>query len=151
MLAYYFHVKFYSKSRLCRGYYISFFPLYGFLEYLSEEAVQFSYTLCNQEIGTANIKMYVGHKRYRAGIMMRSYLSIIGFCHAGDQPALKDPARMAEVRLQDAGRAGAQNRGELGLCRQPLAGGDRNAHRCRHADAHRAYLASPRARASRSR
>ena len=34
---------------------------------------------------------------------MRSDGSIIGFGHPRDQPALKDPAGMAKVRLQDGG------------------------------------------------
>ena len=50
---------------------------------------------------------------------------IIGLGHAGDQPHLGDPSRVAKVGLKNRRRTLLQHFAESPLGKHPLAGGDR--------------------------
>ena len=116
MVFQYFFIKLYAKSRFGRRYNIPFLPPDRFFENFSIEAAKYFYTFLHQEIGTAGVNMYIGHKHHGTGIKMRGYLCITGFGHTGDFFRFQDSTDTSNGELQDGGGLSLQQLPELIFC-----------------------------------
>mmetsp|Transcript_27498 Transcript_27498/g.50843 ORF Transcript_27498/g.50843 Transcript_27498/m.50843 type:complete len:511 (-) Transcript_27498:998-2530(-) len=83
----------------------------------------------HQNVGDRRGQLHIGRPLHRACIKMRGHLRVIGFGHGGHFLHLPNTASPSQGRLQDRGRATAQDSGKLSLGGQPLTRGHRDADR----------------------
>ncbi len=102
-------------------------PADRLFEDLSVEAVPALDAFEDEKVRAARRELDVGRADDRPAIEMRRDLRVMRFGHGGDLLGFENAPDPAQIHLQDRGGAGLEHAGELVLCRQPLAGRDRDA------------------------